>query len=111
MPAIRRSPPTATATRSPRTGIAHGPTTARCTTRAARSSRRAPTRRTSSRAWAGGSPAAGWAAPGTRRYAPSYGRERARAHARGVADALAGADEPALRDLAPWASPAPLLEP
>jgi len=52
-----------------------------------------------------------WAFHVTRRYAPSYGRERARAHARGVADALAGADEPALRDLAPWASPAPLLEP
>ena len=54
-----------------------------------------------------------WAFQVTQRYAPPYGRERARGHAQGVAAALAEPDaaEPELRHLAPWATPAPLLEP
>jgi 1,4-alpha-glucan branching enzyme len=54
-----------------------------------------------------------WAFQITQGYAPPYGRERARAHAHAVAQALAAPDEPAaeLRNLAPWASAAPLLEP
>jgi len=54
-----------------------------------------------------------WTFQITQGYAPPYGRERARAHAEGVAAALADPDaaEPELRNLAPWASAAPLLEP
>ena len=54
-----------------------------------------------------------WSFQVTRSYAPPYGRERAKTHADGVAAALAepGAIAPELRNLAPWTSAAPLLEP
>jgi 1,4-alpha-glucan branching enzyme len=54
-----------------------------------------------------------WAFQITQGYAPPYGRERARSHAEGVAAALAAPDEPIaeLRNLAPWADAAALLEP
>jgi 1,4-alpha-glucan branching enzyme len=54
-----------------------------------------------------------WAFQITQDYAPPYGRERARAHVEGVAAALADPDgmAPELRNLAPWATAAPLLEP
>jgi 1,4-alpha-glucan branching enzyme len=54
-----------------------------------------------------------WAFQVTQDYAPPYGRERARAHAEGVQFALTAAEEPVaeLRNLAPWATAAPLLEP
>jgi 1,4-alpha-glucan branching enzyme len=52
-----------------------------------------------------------WVFQVTQDFAPTYGRDRAEAHARGVAAALGGDDSPTLRDLAPWASTAPLLEP
>jgi len=57
--------------------------------------------------------ASDWAFQITQGYAPPYGHERAASHAAAVAAALAGPDavEPELRDLAPWASAAPLLEP
>ncbi|MEA2304866.1 MAG: 1,4-alpha-glucan branching enzyme [Solirubrobacteraceae bacterium] len=54
-----------------------------------------------------------WAFLVSRELAGPYPRERAAAHAAGLAAALAGdpADDPALRNLAPHASPAPLLVP
>jgi 1,4-alpha-glucan branching enzyme len=54
-----------------------------------------------------------WAFQVTQDYAPPYGRERSRTHLAAVAAALAGScrAEPELRNLAPWASTAPLLEP
>ena len=54
-----------------------------------------------------------WAFQITQGYAPPYGRERSRAHAEGVAAALAdpAGTEAELRNLAPWAMTASLLEP
>jgi len=54
-----------------------------------------------------------WAFQITQGYAPPYGRERAKAHAEGVAAALANPEEATaeLRSLAPWATTAALLEP
>jgi 1,4-alpha-glucan branching enzyme len=54
-----------------------------------------------------------WAFEITQDYAPPYGRERARAHADGVARALREGDrtDPELRNLAPWATGAPLVAP
>jgi 1,4-alpha-glucan branching enzyme len=54
-----------------------------------------------------------WAFEITQDYAPPYGRERARTHAEGVAAALRAPDaaEPELRNLAPWATAAPLVAP
>ena len=54
-----------------------------------------------------------WSFQVTQGYAPPYGRERARAHAVAVAAALADprSVDPELRNLAPWMTTAPLLEP
>jgi 1,4-alpha-glucan branching enzyme len=54
-----------------------------------------------------------WAFQITQGYAPPYGRERARAHVKAVTAALAAPEDPVaeVRNLAPWASAAPLLEP